>query len=176
METLASNDFTLTFRTMQRLIPQARTPSKWYVENLDENRDTSTEKIFFEFMLMGEAEKFIEVRSTREEEFKVRHISELTQPLTQEMARHFNEGDWFILHSDHIGVYSSGLYASLSKRLMAAIPADKFLFIFCLVKESESPLETLIRHCHRYQLQESARQMHSNLEIHAVLISSPSSD
>ena len=74
METLAANDFALTFRTMQRLIPQARTPSKWYVENFDENRDTSTEKNFFEFMLMGEAEKFIEVRSTSEEEFKVRHI------------------------------------------------------------------------------------------------------
>ena len=82
METLASNDFTLTFRKMQRLIPQAGSRSTWYMKNLDENRDTSTEKIFFEFMLMGEAEKFIEVRCTSEEEFKVRHISELTQPLT----------------------------------------------------------------------------------------------
>ena len=89
------------------------------------------------------------------------------------MARHFNEGDWFILHSDHIGVDSSDQYARLFKRLMAAIPADKFLFIFCLVKESESPLETLIHHCRRYQLQELTRQMHSNLEIHAFVISSP---
>ena len=78
METLAANDFTLTFRTMQRLIQQAGFPSSWYVANLDENRYTSIQKICFEFFLMGEAEKFIEVRSTSEhkfQDFKVGHIS-----------------------------------------------------------------------------------------------------
>ena len=69
MNILAANDFTLTFKTMHRIIRQGRSRSKWYVANLDENIDTSIQKVHFEFMLMEEAEKFIEVRSTSEEGF-----------------------------------------------------------------------------------------------------------
>ena len=92
----------------------------------------------------------------------------MTQPLTQEIARHFDEGNWFVLHSDLIDTVSSELYASLLKRLMATIPVNKVLFVLCPVMHFESPLEKLIRHCRHYQLQAPAGQMYSNLEIHAI--------
>ena len=39
IETLATTDFRLTFRTMQRLMPQTGTRSNGYVKNLDESED-----------------------------------------------------------------------------------------------------------------------------------------
>ena len=125
-------------------------------------------EVSFEFMGLGEDEILIEVRSTSDDEpqeFKRRHISDLTQPLTQEMARHFDEGNWFVLHSDLIDTVSSELYVSLLNHLMTA---NKFLFVLCPVMNFESTLETLIRHCRHYQLQAPAGQMYSNVEIHTI--------
>ena len=53
IETLAATDFRLTFRTMHRLIPQTGSLSKWYEENLDENDDTSSTRVYFHFMRVG---------------------------------------------------------------------------------------------------------------------------
>ena len=123
--------------------------------------------------MLEEDEAFLEVRYTGEGEFQdddERFISDLTLPLPQEIARTFAEGDWFVLHSEHIGTVSSEVHASLLKHLMAAIPAEKFLIVHCPMDNFESPLETLIRHCRHYQLQATAAggQMYPNLEIHAV--------
>ena len=173
IETLAATGFRLTFRTMHRLSKQAESSSKASVENLDKGKNTSIQKVYFEFKLLQEDELFLEVRFTSEGEYQddhERHISDLTQPLTQEMARNFAEGAWFVLLSDHINFVSSKVYASLLKHLMAAIPAEKFLLIYCLMNNFESTLETLVRHCRNYQLQAAvaAGQIHSNLELHVV--------
>ena len=101
----------------------------------------------------------------------------MTRPLTREMAKNFAKGDRFVLYSLQTNIASTEVYATLLKHLMAAIPAEKFLFVYCSMDYSESPLETLLRHCRHYQLQatEVAGQMHPNLEIHAVRMSSSSS-
>ena len=91
IETLAETDFRLTFRTMQRLIQQTRSRSNVF---LDENDDTTTTEVCFKLSGLGEDEILIEVLPINEDEpqeFHRRHISDLTQPLTQEMARHFDE-------------------------------------------------------------------------------------
>ena len=82
------------------------------------------------------------------------------------MARQFQELDWFILHSDIIDTISSELYSNFMKHLMTAISSDKFPFVFGPLKNLESPLETLIRHCRRHQLEASAGRLYSNLYRH----------
>ena len=69
IETLATTDFRLTFRTMKRLIPQSESRSKWPEENLDENEDTPIQKVYFEFSGLREDEEFLEMRSTSDGEF-----------------------------------------------------------------------------------------------------------
>ena len=79
IETLATTDFRLTFRTMQRLIPQKGSSSKGYVENLDESENRSLKEVAFDFMWLVKGETFHEVRSTSEELFQdlqVRYISD----------------------------------------------------------------------------------------------------
>ena len=145
IETLATTDFRLTFRTMQRLIPQAESRSKWY-EILDESEDTPIE-VYFEFTQLEVDEGFFGLRFTSDEEFPNlhrKHISDLTLPLTQEMAELLAERDWFVLYIDTIDRVSPEVYASFLKHLMAAIPADKYLFVLCPMANFESPLETLI--------------------------------
>ena len=100
----------------------------------------------------------------------------MTQPLTQEMARTFAEGDRFILYSSNTNTTSSEVYASLLKRLLAAIPTEKYLSVNCPMDYFESPLETLLRHCRRYQLQATPGQMYPNLEFHVVRQTSSPSD
>ena len=68
IETLAATDFQLTFRTMQRLIPQTGSHSNMDLVNLDENEDTIIREVSFEFMGLGEDEILIEVRSTSDDE------------------------------------------------------------------------------------------------------------
>ena len=171
IETLAATDFRLTFRTMHRLSKQAESCSKLDADNLLKSEDTSLPKVYIEFTALDEHGVFLEYRFASGRGFQGvyrRHISDLTQPLTEEMARTFAEGDRFLLYSITIDIVSSEVYASLLKHLMAAIPAEKFLFVYCSMDNSESPLETLIRHCRHYQLQVTAAtgQMCPNLEIH----------
>ena len=64
IETLAETDFKLTFRTMHRLIKQAESHSEAYAENLDESKDTSRQKVYFEFKVLEEDESFLEVHYT----------------------------------------------------------------------------------------------------------------
>ena len=67
IETLAATDFRLTFRTMQRLIPQTGSLSKWYEENLDENDDTSSTRVYFDFMRVGNQKAFLELHFTNDD-------------------------------------------------------------------------------------------------------------
>ena len=100
-------------------------------------------KVFIDFLRVLEDGTFLEVRSPGKESFQdmhVRHISDLTR---QEMARHLAEGDCFTPFRDYIHFVSSNIHASLLKRLMAVIPADKCFFIWCPVENSESTLKTL---------------------------------
>ena len=62
-------------------------------------------------------------------DFRMRHISDLTLPLTQEMAERLAEGDGFIFYSDSIDRVSSEVYANFLKHLMAAIAAEKFFLL-----------------------------------------------
>ena len=81
--------FRLTFRAMQRLIPQTESRSKWYEENLDENDDMSSTRVYFDFMRVGNDKAFLELHFTIDDvsdDFQTRHISDLTRPLTQEMV------------------------------------------------------------------------------------------
>ena len=100
----------------------------------------------------------------------MRHMSDLTLPLTQEMAERLAEGDRFVLYIDTTDRVSSEVYASFLKHLMAAIPAEKFLFVACSMEDFVSRLENPIRHCRHCQLQAvaGAGPMCSNLEIHMV--------
>ena len=143
-----------------------------HAETSDESEDTSIPQVYFKFMVLEEHGTLLELRYTSEGEFQDEHkwhISNLAQHLTQEMARNFAEGDWFVLFSEHIDIVSSEVHASLLKHLMAAIPAEKFLFVHCPMYNFGSPLETLIRHCRHYQIKATAAgQIHLNLEIHAV--------
>ena len=148
IDMLASTDFRLTFTTMQRRNPYIGSRSNWHEQNLDESEDTSIQKVYFEYRWLSEDGLFPEVRSTGEQEFQnyqVKHISDLTQPLTQEMARNFAVVGRLVLYSDHIDIVSSEVYGSLLKHLMAAIPAEKFLFVHCNTDNFERPLETLIQ-------------------------------
>ena len=133
-------------------------------------------KVFIDFLRVLEDGTFLEVRSPGKESFQdmhVRHISGLTR---QEMARHLAEGDCFTLFSDYIHFVSSNIHASLLKRLMAVIPADKCFFIWCPVENSESTLKTLIRYCRHFKLQAGTGEIHPNLEIQVVGVSSSSVD
>ena len=175
IETLAATDFRLTFRTMQRLSKQAESFSQLDADDLDESEDTSLPKVYIEFTALDEHGVFLQYRFTSGRGFQGvyrRHISDLTQPLTEKMTRTFTEGYRFFLYSISINFVSSEVYASLLKHLMAAIPAEKFLFVYCFKDNSESPLEALIRHCRHYQLQitAAAGQMYPNLEIHVYRI------
>ena len=179
IETLAATDFRLTFRTMHRLSQQAESRSKLDADNLVKSEDTSLPKVCIEFTELDEHGVFLEYRFTRRREFEGvywRHISNLTQPLTEEMARNFAEGDWFVLYSSYVNIVSSEVSASFLKDLMAAIPAEKFLFVNCPIDYPESPLETLLRHCRRYQLQATPGHMYPNLEFHVVRQTSSPSD
>ena len=69
------------------------------------------------------------------------------------MTGNFDEGYWFVLHSDNIEIDSSEVYENILKHLIGAIPGDKFRFVYCPVKNFRSPMETLIRLCRLYQLQ-----------------------
>ena len=167
LQTLSSTDFRLTYRTLQRLTWQAGSPSNVH------RVSSSRMKIFTDFLWLVEDGTFIEMRSVgREniEEMHQWHISDLNQPLTQA------KGDCFNIHSDFPNFIPSNIPASLLNHLMAAIPADKILFVWCPAEHSESQLETLIRHCRHYKLQEAKGQMHPNLEIHVFGASSSSSN
>ena len=170
-QTLSASDFRLTYRTLEQLTLLAASPSKFYRLNSDQTDGASRRKVVFDFAGLDEDGKFIERRSAKLEHIKevhVRHISDLTQPLTQEMARHLAEGDCFNLFSEFPDFNVSNIHTRLLKHLMAAIPADKPLFVWCLPEYSESPLEALIR-CYRcYKLQVATGHMHPNLEIHVV--------
>ena len=173
IETLATTNFSLTFRTMKRLIPQAESRSKWHEDNLDESENTLIQKVCGGFTGLKEDRRFLDMRSASDgqyPDFRMRHISDLTLPLTREMAERLAEGDGFIFHSDSIDRVSSEVYASFLKHLMAAISAEKFLFVACPLEDFESRLEILIHHCRHCQLQAvaGAGQMRSNLEIHTV--------
>ena len=179
LQTLSANDFILTYRTLQQLTLQAGSPSKLDSVNSVRTNDASRMKVFIDFLRLDEDGTFIEMRSARTEdveEVHERHISDLTQPLTQEMARHLAEGDCFTLLGDFPNFLAPNIHTTLLKNLMSAIPAEKPLFVWCPMDYSESPLQTLIRHCRYYKLQEATGYIHPNLEIHVVDTSSSSSD
>ena len=171
IKTLSETDFRLTYRTLQQLTLQAGSPSKLHGVNLNKIDDALTRKVSIGIFGMLEDGTFLEVSSPGLEAFQdvhVRHISDLTQPLTKEMARHLAEGDCFNLLSDFPDFAASKIHTSFLKHLMGAIPSDKLLFVWCPADISESPLKTLIRHCRYYKLQEVTSQMHPNLEIHVI--------
>ena len=181
IETLAATDFRLTFRTMHRLSKQAEPRPNLDEDNLFESEDTSLPKLYYVFAVPVERGVFLRYRFTSKGQFQGRYrrpIYDLFQPLTEEMARTFAEGDRFFLYSVRINFFSSNEHANLLRNLMALIPAEKFLFVYCFMDNYESPLETLIRHCRLYQLQVTAAagQMYRNLEIHVFRTNSSTSN
>ena len=61
IETVATTDYRLTFRTMKRLIAQAESRSKWH-ENLDEGENTPIQKVYGGFTGLKEDGRFLEMR------------------------------------------------------------------------------------------------------------------
>ena len=61
IETVATTDYRLTFRTMKRLIPQAGSRFKWH-ENLNESENTPTQKVYGGFTGLKEDGRFLEMR------------------------------------------------------------------------------------------------------------------
>ena len=173
LQTLSSNDFRLTYRTLQRLTWQAGSRSTVHRVR------SSRMKVYTDIVWLVEDGTFIEMRSVGRgniEEMHQWHISDLTLPLTQDMAEYLAEGDSFNLYADFPNFVPSNILTSLLNHIMAAIPVDKLLFVWCPAEHSESQLETLMRHCRYYNLQEASGYMHPNLEIHVVGASSSSSN
>ena len=179
LQILSATEFKLTYRTLQLLTLQAGPPSKLQSETPDETDGASRMKVYTDIVWLDEDGTFMEMRSGGSEDIEEvheRHISDLTLPLTQDMAEYLAEGDSFNLYIDFPNFVPSNILRSLLNHLMAAIPADKLLFVWCPAEHSESPLEALIRHCRYHKLQEAKGQMHPNLEIHVVGASSSSSN
>ena len=169
IRTLSVSDFRLTYATMRRLLSQASSTSTSHGAISDESKNSSRQEKSLSFGSLLEDGTFFEAYSAGVHPhagFQLWHISDLTLPLTEEMAKHLAEPDCFNFYSSDIELVSSETRGNFLRHLMAAIPVDKRLIIRCRIQHYGCGLQALMRHLHHYQLQSATSQIHPNIEVH----------